>query len=240
MSKFLSCREYFICIQNVYIYTLLYTLYVFFTPMEKLTTKEQFVFQKVREFLTSGEKITIRALQSSLWYASPRSISVLLDQIMEKWWLYRDSREDIKIAPQYSTDSYEVRAIPLVWAIACGMPIFAEENIETKIPISTKLLSNADEYFFLRAEWDSMNKKWVEDGDLVLIRKTNIPENGKIVVALINDEATLKEYRQIDGCVYLIPHSNNPIHKPIILDESDGNVMVQWIFIRAFPWSLFL
>jgi SOS regulatory protein LexA len=207
--------------------------------MEKLTTKEQLVFQKVREYLSSGEKITIRALQSALGYASPRSISVLLDQIMEKGWLYRDTRDDLQISPQYTTDSYEVRGIPLVGAIACGMPIFAEENIETKIPISTKLLSSNDEYFFLRAEWDSMNKKWVENGDLVLIRKTNIPENWKIVVALINDEATLKEYRQIDNCVYLIPHSTNPVHKPIILDESDGNVMVQGIFMRSFPGSLF-
>ena len=207
--------------------------------MEKLTSKEQLVFQKVREYLSEGQKLTIRALQSSLGYASPRSISVLLEQIMEKWWLYRDSLENIKISPQYTTDSYEVRGIPLIGAIACGMPIFAEENIETKIPISTKLLSPSDEYFFLRAEWDSMNQKWVENGDLVLIRKTNIPENGKIVVALINDEATLKEYRQVDSYVYLIPHSDNPRHKPIILDESDGNIMIQWIYIRAFPGDLF-
>jgi repressor LexA len=132
-----------------------------------------------------------------------------------------------------------VRGVPLVGAIACGMPIFAEENIETKIPISTKLLSSSEEYFFLRAEGDSMNQKGIEDGDLVLIRRTNTPENGKIVVALINDEATLKEYRQVEGCIYLIPHSDNPQHKPIILDESDGHVMVQGIFVRSFPGNLF-
>ncbi len=207
--------------------------------MEKLTTKEQLVFQKIREYISEGQKLTIRALQASLGYASPRSISVLLDQIMEKWWLYRDSLENIKISPQYTTDSYEVRNIPLIGAIACGMPIFAEENIETKIPISTKLLSSGDEYFFLRAEWDSMNQKGIENGDLILIKKSNIPESGKIVVALINDEATLKEYRQVEGCVYLIPHSDNPRHKPIILDESDGNIMIQWIFVRVFPGDLF-
>ena len=207
--------------------------------MEKLTQKEQFVFQKVREFTAEGKKLTIRALQAALGYASPRSISVMLDQIMAKWWLYRDSHDELRISPQYTTDSYEVRGIPLIWAIACGMPIFAEENIETKIPISTKLLRANDEYFFLRAEWDSMNQKWVNDWDLVLIRKTNIPEEWKIVVALINDEATLKEYKQINGCVYLIPHSDNPKHRPIILDESDGNIMVQWIFVRAFPGDLF-
>lgn len=207
--------------------------------MEKLTTKEQSVFLKVKEYLSTGAKMTIRALQADLGYASPRSISVLLDQIMEKWWLYRDSQDQIRISPQYTTDSYEVRPIPLIGAIACGMPIFAEENIETKIPISTKLLSSSDEYFFLRAEWDSMNQKGIESGDLVLIKKSNLPENGKIVVALINDEATLKEYRERDGAVYLIPHSDNPKHKPIILDESDGNIMIQGTFVRAFPGDLF-
>jgi hypothetical protein len=52
--------------------------------MEKLTQKEQFVFQKVREFTAEGKKLTIRALQAALGYASPRSISVMLDQIMAK------------------------------------------------------------------------------------------------------------------------------------------------------------
>ncbi len=207
--------------------------------METLTRKEQLVFQKVRDFISQGEKLTIRALQAALGYASPRSISVMLDQIMAKGWLYRDSLEQIRISPQYKTDSYEVRSIPLIWAIACGMPIFAEENIETKIPISTKLLSPSDEYFFLRAEWDSMNQKWIESGDLILIKRTNLPESGKIVVALINDEATLKEYKKIGDSVYLIPHSDNPKHRPIILDESDGNIMIQWIFVRAFPGDLF-
>jgi repressor LexA len=207
--------------------------------METLTRKEQLVFQKVRDFISQWEKLTIRALQAALGYASPRSISVMLDQIMAKGWLYRDSLEQIRISPQYKTDSYEVRSIPLIWAIACGMPIFAEENIETKIPISTKLLSPSDEYFFLRAEWDSMNQKWIESGDLVLIKRTNLPESGKIVVALINDEATLKEYKKIGDSVYLIPHSDNPKHRPIILDESDGNIMIQWIFVRAFPGDLF-
>jgi repressor LexA len=78
---------------------------------------------------------------------------------MEKGWLYRDSRDEIRISPEYSTDNHEVQSIPLIGAIACGMPIFAEENIETKIPISKRLLTQGDEYFFLRAEGDSMNKK---------------------------------------------------------------------------------
>lgn len=207
--------------------------------MEKLSTKEQLVLQKVRDFISRGEKPTIRALQASLWYASPRSISVMLDSIMNKGWLYRDSHDEIRMSPDFRSESYEVRGIPLIGTIACGMPIFAEENIETEIPVSTRLLSASKKYFFLRAQGDSMNQKGIENGDLVLLEENNIPENGKIVAALINDEATLKEYRQERGTSYLIPHSDNPRHKPIILDDMDGNILIQGIFVRSFPGNLF-
>lgn len=207
--------------------------------MEKLSTKEQAVFQKIKEYILNGEKITIRWVQSALGYASPRSISVLLDQIMRKGWLYRDSRDDLQISPNFRSDSYAVRSIPLIGAVACGMPIFAEENIETEIPVSTQIVNQVDKYYFLRAQWDSMNQKWVNEWDLVLIRQTNIARDGEIIVALINDEATLKEYKQKWETIYLIPHSDNPRHKPIILDGSEGSIMIQWVFVRVFPGDLF-
>lgn len=207
--------------------------------MENLTHKEQLVFQQVREFISRGEKITIRALQTILGYASPRSISVLLDQIMDKGYLYRDSQDQIRISPTYSSDSVDVRLIPLIGTIACGMPIFAEENIETEIPVSTRLISASKKYFFLRAQGDSMNQKGIDDGDLVLIEQTEVPRDGQIVAALINDEATLKEFRHEWDLAYLIPHSDNPRHKPIILGDFSDNFSVQGIFVRVFPGSLF-
>ena len=207
--------------------------------MEKLSNKEQLVLQKIKEFIAQGEKLTVRALQSALGYASPRSISVMLEQLTNKWWIYRDSRDQIQISPSLQTDSIAVRSIPLIGAIACGMPIFAEENIETEIPVSTKIAAGNKKYFFLRADGDSMDKKWVENGDLVLIEQTNIAQNWQIVVALINDEATLKEFQVRDQNVFLIPHSTNPRHKPIILDGETDSFSIQWIFVRAFPGSLF-
>lgn len=215
----------------------MYTLYI--TYMDKLTKKEQIVLQKIKEYMAQGEKITIRSIQTALWYASPRSISVMLDQIMSKWWIYRDSREELRLAPNLVTDSHEVRNIPLIGIVACGIPILAEENIETEIPISTKIVNRTDTYFFLRADGDSMNMKWIHDGDLVLVRQTNIARNGDIIVALINDEATLKEFRQEQETIYLIPHSDNSRHKPIILDATEETIMIQWVFVRSFPWSLF-
>jgi SOS regulatory protein LexA len=207
--------------------------------MEKLSTKEQIVLQKIREFITQGQKLTIRALQSALGYASPRSISVMLDQLIMKWWVYRDSRDQICISPSFQADSTAVRNIPLIGAIACGMPIFADENIETEIPVSTKIVSGDKKYFFLRAEGDSMDKKGIESGDLVLIEQTQIAENGKVVVALINDEATLKELQVRDESIFLIPHSYNPKYRPIILDNSDDTFSIQWVFVRSFPGWLF-
>lgn len=207
--------------------------------MEKLSNKEQLVLQKVKEFIAQGEKLTVRALQSALGYASPRSISVMLEQLTSKWWIYRDSHDQIQISPSLQTDSIAVRNIPLIGAIACGMPIFAEENIETEIPVSTKIVTPNKKYFFLRADGDSMDKKWVESGDLVLIEQTNIAQNWQIVVALINDEATLKEFQVRDENVFLIPHSTNPRHKPIILDGETDSFSIQWVFVRVFPGSLF-
>lgn len=207
--------------------------------MEKLTSKEQLVLQKIKEFLSEWQKITVRALQSALSYASPRSISVLLDKLIEKWWIYRDVRDHICIAPSFERESASVLSIPLVGAIACGMPIFAEENIETSIPVSIAIVSPWHEYFFLRADGDSMDKKWVNDGDLILIQKTSIARDGQIVVALINDEATLKEFRTRENSVFLLPHSTNPRHVPIILDSEEDSFSIQWIFVRSFPGNLF-
>lgn len=219
----------------------MYTLYliVIHNPMQPLSKKEQLVLQKIKEFIAGWKKLTVRALQTSLGYASPRSISVMLEQLMSKGWVYRDTHDQIQLSPSFQSDSIAVRNIPLIGAIACGMPIFAEENIETEIPVSTQIVSESKKYFFLRADGDSMNKKWIESGDLVLIEQTSQAENGKVVVALINDEATLKEFQVRDRDVFLIPHSTNPRHKPIILDGEHDNFSIQWVFVRAFPGWLF-
>ncbi len=107
--------------------------------------------------------------------------------------------------------------IPLLGTIACGIPIFAEENIEVKIPISVKLAKPGHRYFLLRASGDSMNKKGINNGDLVLIRQQQTAENGQDVVALIDNEATIKEYHNYGDKIILKPQSTNNNHQPVIL-----------------------
>lgn len=111
--------------------------------------------------------------------------------------------------------------IPLVGDISCGPAILAEENIEAYIPISSSTLKYKDgKYFFLRANGDSMNDADINPGDFVLIRQQPTAHLKDIVVALIGDDATLKELgRTHDGIPMLVPRSTNPKHKPLILPE---------------------
>ncbi|MBR4003858.1 MAG: transcriptional repressor LexA [Clostridia bacterium] len=87
----------------------------------------------------------------------------------------------------------EIEQIGVVGTIACGTPMFAEENIEAYISFPRALLGNG-EFFILRANGESMIDAGIDDGDLVIIRKQETAEEGQIIVALINDEATLKRF----------------------------------------------
>lgn len=111
-------------------------------------------------------------------------------------------------------------SIPILGNVACGYPLFAEENIETEISISTKLIKNDKKYFILRASGDSMNKANIDDGDLVLIRKEQTAEDGDRVLALIDDEATIKEFKNNTDHIVLLPKSTSKEHQPIILTRN--------------------
>lgn len=107
--------------------------------------------------------------------------------------------------------------MPLLGNVACGAPIFAEENIEAFISISDKLIKPSNRYFILRASGDSMDDVGINDGDLVLIRQQQTAQNGDQVVALIDDEATIKEFHHNENIIVLKPRSKSSKHQPIIL-----------------------
>ncbi|WP_368736173.1 transcriptional repressor LexA [Algibacter sp. L4_22] len=107
--------------------------------------------------------------------------------------------------------------IPLIGSVSCGLPIYAEENIEAKISISKKLVKNVSDYFLLRASGDSMNQKGITSGDLLLIKQKQTASHGDLVVALIDEDATVKEFIHNGDTIVLKPHSTNPKHQPIIL-----------------------
>jgi len=179
-----------------------------------------------------GSFPTVRELMNELSYKSPRSAAVVIEQLLEKGILkkkadgsmqFRDIEEDETVRA-HTVD------VPLLGSVACGMPILAEENIDAMIPVSIKLAKPPHKYFFLRAKGDSMNEKGINDGDMVLVKQQVTANNGDVVVALIDDEATVKEFSRQGEMVILKPRSNNKKHSPIILTR---DFQIQGIVITS-------
>ena len=109
-----------------------------------------------------------------------------------------------------------VNRVPVLGRVACGLPILAEENIEEYVSLPVSLFGKG-EFYILRAKGESMIDAGIDDGDLVLVRQQNTAEYNQIVVALIEDEATLKRYRPEADRVIL--HAENPEFEDIIVDS---------------------
>lgn len=176
----------------------------------------------MRDFLMhEGRMPSVRELMKRMNYKSPRSSAVLLKTLEEKDFLKKGSDGsyqivDFKIPENFGSRAQTVK-IPLLGSVACGIPIFADENIEAEVSVSTKIIKSGYKYFLLKAEGDSMDDAGINDGDLLLIRQQQDAVNGDRVLALIDDEATVKIYNKGDGMVILKPKSTNKIHQPIIL-----------------------
>jgi len=110
-------------------------------------------------------------------------------------------------------------SVPVVGSVAAGAPILAEENIERYLKVSTEIAKPGFKYFVLRVKGDSMDEAGIHDGNLVLVRQQPTAEDGEIVVALIDNDATIKDFHRERGFVHLKPRSTNKEHKPIILKE---------------------
>jgi repressor LexA len=123
-------------------------------------------------------------------------------------------------------------AVPLVGAVACGLPSLAEQDPEALIDVSTRLARPGHTYFLLRAQGTSMNKSGINNGDLVLVRQQPVAQENDRVVALINDEATIKHFHREGGLVILRPNSKDKAHKPIVLTD---DLQVHGVVVAAIP-----
>jgi repressor LexA len=111
----------------------------------------------------------------------------------------------------------EAAYVPLVGQIAAGGPILAEQHVEAVFPLPRDLVGSGD-LFMLKVVGDSMVDAAICDGDWVVVRQQSTAENGDIVAALLDDEATVKTFKRRDGHVWLMPH--NPAYAPILGDHA--------------------
>jgi len=121
-----------------------------------------------------------------------------------------------------STPSRNTVEIPMVGRVAAGVPVLAEENIEGRIAVD-EMIARSEECFALKVSGDSMKNAGIIDGDVVVVKPQPVAKNGDIVVALLDDEATVKTYVASKGKAILRPE--NPDYDDIVLDKR-GNVRV--------------
>lgn len=200
-----------------------------------LSDKELEAIRQIRNSLMHrGRMPSVREMMTSLGYRSPRSASVLMKKLMSKRILRRKPNGTYRLVDNLHDDTMRAQTvdIPLVGTVACGTPVLAEENIEGMIPVSTKLAKSPHRYFLLKAEGDSMNEKGVNDGDLVLVRQQLTADNGDMIVALVDDEATIKEFYRLGDIIILKPKSTNKQHKPIVLTK---DFQIQGVVVTAIP-----
>lgn len=201
-----------------------------------LSDKDKKAFALIRnKIIHYGESPTLREINEVTGGKSPRSASLVIDRLIESG-LIKKSGRNLILTNTYSESSVSTIDIPLVGSVACGTPIFAEENIQTYIPISTRMAQKGSTYFLLRASGDSMDQAGINSGDLLLIRQQDSAENGDKVIALINDEATVKVFEKTRDAVILRPKSKNKNHKPIILTD---NCMIQGVVVAVLPADLY-
>lgn len=200
---------------------------------ELLSAKAKEALKHIRDWIMKYSHMpSVRELMLEMEYKSPRSAMLLMVELEENGFLERKADGSYKMIKDLSTTmTARTVAIPLVGSVSCGGALLAEENIEAYIPVSTSLVKAGSKYFFLRAVGDSMDKAGILTGDLVLVRQQNVAENGENIVALIDDDAILKEYQQRGNVVALVPKSSNSKHKPIILER---DFQIQGVIITSF------
>ncbi len=189
-------------------------------PQGKITAKQQEILSYMEEcILKKGYPPSVREICEAVHLKSTSSVHSHLSTLEEKGYIRRDPTKPRAIEILDENFSYprrELSEVPLVGDVAAGQPILAEENIEEYFPIPADLLPNA-ETFMLRVKGESMINAGIFDGDRVIVERQNTAHNGDIVVALVNDSATVKRFYREDGHYRLQPE--NDAMDPIIVDE---------------------
>ena len=130
----------------------------------------------------------------------------------------REREEEVPAdIPGIDIPSQEAAYVPLIGRIAAGGPILAEQYVEDVFPLPRQLVGEGT-LFLLKVVGDSMINAAIADGDWVVVRQQEDAENGDIVAAMLDGEATVKTFKRSDGHAWLIPH--NPAYTPILGDEA--------------------
>ena len=191
---------------------------------EKLTDKQTQILEYIRhEILAKGYPPSIREICQAVDLKSTSSVHAQLSSLEAKGYIRRDltkSRSIEIIDDDFSLTKRELVNIPIVGTVSCGQPILAEQNIEDYFPVPPEYIHNTNNQpFMLRVKGDSMINVGIYEKDLVIVEQCSSARNGEIVVALIEDSATVKTFYKENGYIRLQPE--NDYMDPILVEHCE-------------------
>lgn len=193
--------------------------------MEELTQRQLSILNYIiKEIKQKGYPPSVREIGKAVGLKSPASVHNHLKTLEEYDYIRRDPSKPRAIEvlhdPNSDNEKYskELLHVPLIGKITAGEPILAEENIEDYFPMpSDYIRTHGKDLFMLKVEGDSMVEAGIYDGDYVIAQKQNYANNGEIIIALIDNEATVKTLYKEKNKVRLQPE--NPAYSPIIVSN---------------------
>ena len=181
----------------------------------RLNKTQEKIYDFLVERIQSGIPPSVREIGERVGLKSTSSVQVSLDSLEEKGYIVRDpmAKRSIRIV---GLGNSVVQQVPLLGTVTAGAPILAVEQIESYLPY-TGPVSRDKTLFALRVRGESMINAGILDGDIIFVEKTPVASNGEIVVAMIEDEATVKTFFKEHGHFRLQPE--NDYMEPIIVKE---------------------
>jgi repressor LexA len=198
--------------------------------MENLTKRQQVIFNYIKDFITNnGYPPSVRDICEGLNLSSTATVHTHIKNLVDLGYLMKDDlkKRALSINEKYKDDNNEKEIfekengvdyleVPVIGQVAAGQPILAVENIERTFPLPMDFAKNKD-VFMLRVKGDSMINVGIYENDYVIVRRQDMAQNGEIIVALIDDSATVKTFYKEDGYFRLQPENDSM--DPIIVTE---------------------
>lgn len=186
----------------------------------KITAKQQEILDYIKEtILKKGYPPAVREICEAVHLKSTSSVHSHLETLERNGYIRRDPTKPrtIEILDDvFGLTRREMVQVPIIGTVAAGQPLLAEEHIEDYFPIPAEILPN-EQTFMLRVKGESMINAGIFDGDQVIVTQANTARNGEIVVALVEDSATVKRFFKEDGHYRLQPENDSM--EPIIVNE---------------------
>ena len=186
----------------------------------KISAKQQEILEYIKdEILHKGYPPAVREICQAVNLKSTSSVHSHLETLEKNGYIRRDPTKPRAIEimdDTFNLNRREMVNVPILGNVAAGEPLFAEENIEDYFPIPAEMVPNS-EVFMLHVRGESMINVGILDGDNVLVQQQNTAKDGEMVVALVEDSATVKTFYKEDGYIRLQPE--NDTMDPIYVDH---------------------